>query len=94
MDLHLLSLGNLVTKAQSFMFMQQSIKIVRTINIVTQILFLRKLILPNDLHSLSILGEKMFLASSFLTFASNRFAMLHMSFYMQLRSGDSTESCF
>ena len=32
-----------------------------------------------------------FLASNFLIFLSDRFAMLH-SFYKQLRSGDSTES--
>ena len=50
------------------------------------ILFLEKI----DLHSLSIQGKtKNFLASNFLTFVSNRFSMLHIIFYKQLRSGDN-----
>ena len=36
----------------------------------------------------------MFLVSNFFIFVSNRFAMLHIIFYKQLRSGDNTESCF
>ena len=36
----------------------------------------------------------MFLVSNFFIFVSNRFAMLHIIFYKQLKSGDNTESCF
>ena len=49
----------------------------------------------NDLPSLSILGKKkqnVFLASNFLTFVSNRFAVLQI-FYNQLRWGNRAESC-
>ena len=36
---------------------------------------------------------RVFLASNFLRFVPNRFAMLQITFYKQLRSGDSAESC-
>ena len=38
------------------------------------------------------MAKKLFLASNFYKFVSNRFAMLHV-FYKQLRLEDSTESC-
>ena len=43
-----------------------------------------------------ITGKKklMFLVSNFFVYVSNRFVMLHVIFYKQLRSGDNTESCF
>ena len=56
--------------------------------------FVFKVIFPNYLHILSILGKKnlSFLASNLLIFVSNRFTMLHI-FYTKLRSEDRTESC-